>query len=71
MMRRKVIFYPLYQETFAIESVDFDGYDNSVSYTHHYTLKTPAAGSWTIASLLRELADILEADDNDPVDVDF
>jgi hypothetical protein len=60
MMRRKVIFYPLYEETIAIESVAFDGHNNDVSYTHHYTLKTPRAGSWSISSLLRELADELD-----------
>lgn len=65
-MRRKVVFYPLYQETFAIESVDFDGYDNAVSYTHHYTLKTPSAPAWDLSSLLRELADRLDEHNNQP-----
>jgi hypothetical protein len=69
MMRRKVIFYPLYEETIAIESVAFDGYDNDVSYTHNYTLKTPAAASWDVASLLRELADRLDMKDDVPYEV--
>jgi len=71
MMRRKIVFYPLYEETMAVESVDFDGFDSSVSYTHHYTLKTHAAASWTIASLLRELADKIEEKDNVASGVEF
>lgn len=62
MMRRKVIFYPLYEETIVIESVQFDGFTNESSYTHHYTLKTPRAVSWSISSLLRELADQLDSE---------
>jgi hypothetical protein len=63
-MRRKVIFYPMYEETLVIESVQFDGWENQTSYSHHYTLKTPAAGSWKINDLLRELADTIDTEDN-------
>jgi hypothetical protein len=71
MMRRKVIFYPLYQETMVVENVSFDEVRDGVSYTHHYTLKTPAAPSWSLSSLLRELADRLDQEDNEVSEVAF
>jgi len=61
-MRYKVIFYPLYAETLVVESLEFDSMTNGVSYTRHYTLKTPSAASWSASSRLRELADRLDAD---------
>jgi hypothetical protein len=61
-MRYKVIFYPMYEETLVIESLLFDNFENGVDYTHHYTLKTPKAASWSASSRLRELADRLEID---------
>jgi hypothetical protein len=61
MMRRKLVFYPLYEETLVVENVSFDDVDNGVSYTHHYTLKTHAAAQWSMPSLLRELADKIDA----------
>jgi len=70
-MRRKVVFYPLYEDTMAIESVDFDGFENGVSYTRHYTLKTPSAASWSVSSLLRELADRLDEKDIEDAGVRF
>jgi len=69
MMRRKVIFYPLYEETLVVESTSFDDLHYGASYTHHYTLKTPVAAQWSISSLLRELADRLEENDNEAADV--
>jgi len=71
MMHRKIIFYPLYEETLVVENLSFDDYSNGVSYTHHYTLKTHAAASWTISSLLRELADKIEEKDNVASEVRF
>jgi hypothetical protein len=59
-MRYKVIFYPMYDETLVIESVQYDHLTSGVDYTHHYTLKTPRAATWSASSRLRELADRLE-----------
>jgi hypothetical protein len=59
-MRYKVIFYPMYEETLVIESMAFDGFQNGVDYTRHYTLKTPRAPSWSHSGWLRELADRLD-----------
>jgi hypothetical protein len=61
MMMRKIIFYPLYEETMVVESVTWDTVEHGVSYTHHYTLKTPRAVSWEVEDLCRELADHLDA----------
>jgi len=69
MMRRKVIFYPMYEETLVVESLSFDDVCDAVSYTHHWTLKTPRAAQWSAAGLLRELADRLDVDSEEPVDV--
>jgi hypothetical protein len=63
MMRRKVIFYPMYEETLVVESTSFDDLTYGASYTHHWTLKTPRAATWGLSSLLRELADRLETDE--------
>lgn len=60
MMRRKIVMYPMYEETLVVESLVFDSLENGVNYTHHYTLKTPRAGAWELGSLLRELADQVE-----------
>jgi hypothetical protein len=60
-MRYKVTFYPMYEETLVIESLVFDTLENGVDYTHHYTLKTPHARSWSSSSWLRELADRLDS----------
>jgi hypothetical protein len=60
MMMRKVIFYPLYQETLVVESSMFESVEHGAAYTHHYTLKTPSAASWSIESLCRELADKID-----------
>lgn len=60
-MRYKVIFYPMYEETLVIETLTFDGFENGVDYTHHYTLKTPRARGWSNSGWLRELADRLDA----------
>jgi hypothetical protein len=60
-VRYKVIFYPMYDETIVVESLAFDSLTNGVDYTHHYTLKTPRAGSWAASSLLRELADRIDS----------
>lgn len=70
-MRHKIIFYPLYQETLVVQNLSFDEVTNGVSYTHHYTLKTPTAARWSVSSLLRELADRLDQDDNEPSEVVF
>jgi hypothetical protein len=70
-MRRKVIFYPLFEDTMAIESIAFDDLHYGASYTHHYTLKTPSAAQWSMSSLLRELADRLDEKDNEPSGVEF
>jgi hypothetical protein len=59
-MRYKVVFFPMYEETLVIESLQFDTLTNGVDYTHHYTLKTPRAASWSASSRLRELADHLD-----------
>ena len=60
-MMRKVIFYPMYEETLVIESVSFETTEHGVDYTHHYTLKTPTAAKWPMSDLLRELSDRLDA----------
>jgi hypothetical protein len=60
-VRYKVVFYPMYEETLVVESLTFDSLTNGVTYTHHYTLKTPRARTWEQSSLLRELADRLDS----------
>jgi hypothetical protein len=71
MMMRKITFYPLYEETLVIESVTYDGTDTAASYTHHWTLKTHQAAKWETQSLLRELADRLDEQDNEASEVRF
>lgn len=63
-LRYKVVFYPLYEETLVIESLEFDSLENGVNYTHHYTLKTPKARRWRQSHILRELADRLDQKQN-------
>jgi hypothetical protein len=62
-MRRKIVMYPMYEETLVVESLMFESIENGVDYTHHYTLKTPAAGAWSLPGLLRELADRIDRDE--------
>lgn len=69
MMRRKVIFYPLYEETLVVESTEFDDLQYGATYTHHYTLKTSSAATWSTSSLLRELADRLDMSDEPAAEV--
>jgi len=63
MMRHKVIFYPMYEETLVVTGLSYDDVTNGAGYTHHYTLKTSRAPSWSLASLLRELADRIESEE--------
>lgn len=64
MMRYKVIFYPLYEETLVVTNLTFDNLPEGVDYVHHYTLKTPRAQKWSESSRLRELADRLDAEES-------
>jgi len=63
MMQHKVVMYPMYEETLVVTGLRFDGIDNGVDYTKHYTLKTTRAASWKLSDLLRELADRIESQD--------
>lgn len=61
MMQHRVVMYPMYEETLVVTGLRFDGIENGVDYTRHYTLKTSRAASWELSSLLRELADHLDS----------
>jgi hypothetical protein len=61
-MQHRVVMYPMYEETLVVTGLRFDSIENGVDYTHHYTLKTSRAASWTLSSLLRELADRLDSE---------
>jgi len=61
MMQHRVVMYPMYQETLVVVGLRFDGIENGVDYTHHYTLKTSHAAQWELSSLLRELADVIDS----------
>ena len=63
MMQHRVVMYPMYEETLVVTGLRFDGIENGVEYTKHYTLKTTRAASWKLSHLLRELADRIEGED--------
>jgi hypothetical protein len=63
MMQHKVVMYPMYEETLVVTGLRFDGIDNGVDYTKHYTLKTTHAPRWRLSDLLRELADRIDSQD--------